>query len=193
MFRARIQHLAVLAALAIALAVPASAVVARSNPDLVVSIQNANATFFAVIDEGTCDVSSMTLTVAQGYEHPPVTGFFQWADVYVSRWTGCESQVRMDSYGRVDLASSDYDFVDLDAGWVTKTITIEPGGRTIAFDLAWVASTKPQTTVNDRPDTLGSSGRYVEAHLTGTVVDSDGVFTREGLEVASLSDVLVRQ
>ena len=190
--------LAAAAALGLIGAMAGSALGAR--PSAIIAINNANAWLIVHDPDDPCEFDQITLTVAQDYSKS--TGargrpaFNSWADVSFGHWSGCEDPtISNEMYGQVNLdPNKDVAVNGLESAWVDTAITVEGGGatRTFTFDLAWVASGDPDTIVGHPDYAIGTTGRYVDAYLTGTVIDSNGAFTMEALDRAELSEVHVR-
>ena len=182
---------------AMALALAMSGTVLGGRPAVIVAINNANAWFIVHDPNEPCEFDQITLTVAQDYAKAPGNGespgFNTWADVSFGHWSGCEDPALVagtDMYGAAQLEADVSAAVnELDSAWVDTPITVVGGGasRTFTFDLSWAATGSPATLVDS--GNTGSTGRYVVANLSGSVGDSDGVFTMDALDRAELSVV----
>jgi hypothetical protein len=188
-----------LAACAFILATSSTVLGARTNT--IVRINNANAWFIVHAVDDPCQFDQITLTLAQDYSKSPrspgTPPFNTWADVSFGHWSGCDDPALVsgsEMYGTVQLeADVDAAVNGLESAWMDGTIIVEGGGatRTFTFDLSWIAAGQPTTFVDS--DGVNSwNGRGVAARLTGTVTDSDGVFSMAALDRAELSEVNVR-
>ena len=74
----------------------------------------------------------------------------------------------------VDLTADQYRFSDLTHAWVDVGLLID--GRTIHFDIAWIGL-GPGETYMESGDTYTWVGKRVDAHVTGTIQDPDGILS----------------
>jgi hypothetical protein len=183
--------------LALLAAVPAEAL--ASKPASIVRIHNANAWLFASDPNDPCESDQGTLTVAQGYDQPiegSAPHYFAWADFSLQHLSGCEEPVvTRQMYGMVPLdPGTDSGWSALASAWVDTTISVEGGGesRTFRFQLAWAATGAPYTIVDTPEYAYGTAGRYIDATVSGDVVDSAGLLSAASVYQGQLSLVTVR-
>ena len=158
------SKLALVAALCLALLVPAASMAAAPAAT---SKQDTAVAYFDSPDGSSCVI----MTLAQGWYRPigsDTPGYGQAVDLQLAN-AGCSPTVASGSAG---LDSSEYRIIGLNAAFVAVS-AVDVSGHAVNVDVAWVATGTPKYAA-EQNDGWSFVGKDVGAHLTGTVV-VDGV------------------